>query len=561
MGRLGRPRARHLSWILGGRRERRRRERDSFWLKLLFEGVSRMRPRRLAVRRSPIRLFLVALIVFGATAGGFPTSTSATSFVNWPSYLFGPRHSSLNRLATAITPTNASELTAAWASAFTPSAHTGRAQPFLYGSPTVYDGRVYIGTFDGWFYVLDAATGAVLHQRDLGAERACDDQPSVGYGIGSTATVRPDPSRGGAPVVYVTAGNVAGGTGGTYLWALDPVDLHSVWATDPVTVDTQPGSFAWSSPTVFNGHIYVGVSSKCDSPLVRGKVAGFSQANGDRIALPYRAILGRDQIGGGVWTSVAAEGSAVWATTGNANEMAAGASIGDAYSLVRLDGSTLLKQDAWQLPGALESFANGDDLDFGSSPTLFTGTVGGARVPLIGACSKEGLFYALRRDDLGSGPVWTFRVGKQAGESPFDACIDSAIWDWPADQLVIGGNGGTTVDGRSANGSVRALEVAQGVTQRVIWDDPLPCNVIGSPTENGAGVVAVVTYNCIGTTARPALYLLDARHPVPNPQGHPIPDAPILKKVALGNPAFAEPTFADDMLFVASTRSLMAYHI
>jgi hypothetical protein len=72
--------------------------------------------------------------------------------------------------------------------------------------------------------------------------------------------------------------------------------------------------------------------------------------------------------------------------------------------------------------------------------------------------------------------------------------------------------------------------------------------------------VAVVTYNCIGTSAQQALYLLDARHAVPNPQGNPIPDAPILKRILLGSPAFAQPTFADNMLFVASTGSLMAYH-
>jgi outer membrane protein assembly factor BamB len=519
-----------------------------------------MKPSRSPVRRLPKRLVLVALIVFEAAAWGVPASTSAAGFVNWPSYLFGPRHSSLNQLATAITPANASGLTAAWPSPFTPSGHSGRARPFLYGSPTVYGGRVYIGTFDGWFYELDEATGAVLHQRDLGAENACDEHPFVGYGIGSTATVAADPSRGGAPVVYVTGGNVTGGTGGTYLWALDPVDLHSVWTTDPVTVDTQAGSFAWSSPTVTAGRIYVGVSSKCDSPLVRGKVVGFSQANGGRIAPPYQVILGKGQVGGGVWTSVAADGSSVWATTGNAHEMTTGARIGDAYSLVRLNGATLVKQDRWRLPGALDSFTNGTDRDFGASPTLFTGTVGGSSAPLIGACSKEGVFYALRRGDLASGPVWRLRIGKQSGEVPFDACIDSAIWDSPAKQLVIGGNGGATVDGQTANGSVRAFEVDQGVTRRVIWDIPLPCNVIGSPTEDGAGVVAVVTYNCIGTTSQQALYLLDARHPVPNPQGNPIPDAPILKRILLGSPAFAQPTFADNMLFVASTGSLMAYH-
>ena len=61
-------------------------------------------------------------------------------------------------------------------------------------------------------------------------------------------------------------------------------------------------------------------------------------------------------------------------------------------------------------------------------------------------------------------------------------------------------------------------------SQRVAWDDALPCNVIGSPSEDGAGVVAVATYTCpSGSSTRHAVYLLDARHPVANAPYHPAP--------------------------------------
>jgi outer membrane protein assembly factor BamB len=30
---------------------------------------------------------------------------------------------------------------------------------YVYGSPAVWNGRVFVGSYDGWFYALDAATG------------------------------------------------------------------------------------------------------------------------------------------------------------------------------------------------------------------------------------------------------------------------------------------------------------------------------------------------------------------------------------------------------------------
>jgi hypothetical protein len=38
--------------------------------------------------------------------------------------------------------------------------------------------------------------------------------------------------------------------------------------------------YAWSSPTVANGKVIIGVSSNCDTPFVQGKVIAFNGDNG-----------------------------------------------------------------------------------------------------------------------------------------------------------------------------------------------------------------------------------------------------------------------------------------
>ena len=84
--------------------------------------------------------------------------------------------------------------------------------------------------------------------------------------------------------------------------------------------------------------------------------------------------------------------------------------------------------------------------------------------------------------------------------------------------------------------------------------------MVGTPSENGAGVVAVATYTCPGSSPNShAIYLLDSRHPVANPPY--LPNAPVLKTIPLGaSNTFAQPTFAEGKLFVASTTAgLMAY--
>jgi hypothetical protein len=421
----------------------------------------------------------------------------------------------------------------------------------VYGSPTVFNGRVFIGGQNGMFYELDEATGAVLHSINTGYVIPCSSSPNK-WGIAATATVASDPSRGNAATVYVTGGTPAGGSGGVYLWALDAKDLHPVWATDPVPLDTQPGSYSWASPTVSKHLITAGISSGCDEPLVRGGLAVVNQSDGSPVGTYYTVPSGT--VGGGIWSSAMMSGSYSWVTTGN-SDPTAGAIQGDSFSIVRLNGAT--KEDMWTDPGLA-----GTDQDFGASATMFRGMLGGRDTPMVGACNKNGMFYALRAFALHSGPVWSFRVGT---EQPYP-CLSAALWDAAHHQLIIGTNAYTTPDGTKWPGSIVGLSPDADLTSgaspssRVIWRLPLPCNVYGTPTMDGAGVVAVETWKGCTSPATPTLYLLDPQNLVPDGYGDGGVSPQILKTIPLDNASFGQAVFADNYLFVGSDKDVIAYH-
>jgi len=441
------------------------------------------------------------------------TGAGAATFVNWPAYLLGPRHSSDNAAATAITPATAPTLTRVWRWTPDKPTMTGQPGPGLYASPTVYGGTVYIGADTGVFYALDEATGHVLWKQFLGfvPKLTCHAR-----GITSTATVAPDP-RTGALTVYV-----AGGDG--YLYALDAATGAIVWRSVIALPSTTVNDYYdWSSPTVVGGHIYIGVSSQCDRPLVAGGLKEYDQATGARLAF-YQTNPG-GKTGPSIWSSAAAgpSGNLVYVSTGNGKGT-------DSASIVELDGGTLAKLGSWQVPLSQQI----SDSDFGGSPTLFKATLGGTVTHMVGACNKNGVYYALRRNDLAAGPVWQLQVG--AGASGGPQCDAAAIWD--GTHLFIGGNQ-TTIGGVSYNGSISMVDPATGTP---IWQDGLAGPVIGSPSLDGRGVLAVQTYS---STA--PLSLIDAA------------TGAVLATIATGT-EFGQPVFADDMLLIPTQgKGLWAY--
>jgi polyvinyl alcohol dehydrogenase (cytochrome) len=398
------------------------------------------------------------------------SSVSSIGPSDWPGYLHGPYHSSAAASVPAITPARAAGLTTAWT--WAAPAASGPSNG-LTASPTVVGNTVYIGAGTGNFYALNASTGAVRWTRQLDSLSAHQAGSCLRSGIDSTATVAPAPGNG-ALTVYVA--------GARYLYALDAATGKQRWRTlvGPPGSLNAVGYRNYSSPTVIAGKVLMGLTSNCDQPLVRGGVQAFSQASGALLSTWYSVPAGK--VGGSVWSSVASDGTSLYVSTGNPDPT--GNQVYDGYSIVRLSLATLTEQDRYTVSLPLTA-----DKDFGSSPTLFTGTVGGVSTPMVGACNKNGVYYAWRRSALAAGPVWQRQVGATSHEP--DMCISSAAWDIGPGKLYIAANS-TTINGGHVAAAVRQVDPSTGSYG---WQTPLPCVPLVSPSLNSStGLLAISTW-------------------------------------------------------------------
>jgi outer membrane protein assembly factor BamB len=441
---------------------------------------------------------------------------------NWNSYLHDPQHSSFNAGATTFTPSTSSSIAANWTFTAAPPTAPGQPGNAFVASPVVFNGVVYIGANTGIFYAIDESSGAELWHRSLGYSPHMTCQAR---GISSTATVTRDSSRGGELTVYV-------GGGDGHLYALRASDGTTVWRSLVVGVGvTENTGYNWASPTVINGHVYMGIASDCDNPLVRGGIKDFDQASGTLLHTYWS--VPRGSIGASVWTTPAADNANLWATLGNGN-------TGDSFAIVRLAVVTFSRVDRWIVPNTA-----GTDLDWGSSPTLFVANVNGIVTKMVGAASKNGKYYAFNALDLASGPVWSRKLGASSGPGGLKTTgllLAAAIWDFQGQRLFVGSNQ-TTIAGVTAAGSVRQLDPATG---KVIWVTPVSGGpIMGSPTMCAGGVIAAATYNT-GTPALNEVYLLDAAN------------GSVVNSIQQNGAVFAQPVLADTHLFVATTSGTLA---
>ena len=252
--------------------------------------------------------------------------------------------------------------------------------------------------------------------------------------------------------------------GSAQLIALDAVTGQILWRSP---LGGAPNHLIWSSPAVYHDGVYVGVSSFDDCPLVQGKLVKVSALTGALEATFNAVPTGCE--GASIWGSPTIDESAgkVYVATGNSRPCsifgpqlgryphtkrgaivlflafvavlvavfwprgwirlgfwlaAAGAlatgvlgaylligptiSINRPYSvsLIQLDAGDLHVTDSWKVPATDQG-----DYDFGSTPTLFSGTVtpGGSRRQLVGLPNKNGNYYVFDRAHIASGPVAT----------------------------------------------------------------------------------------------------------------------------------------------------------
>jgi polyvinyl alcohol dehydrogenase (cytochrome) len=442
----------------------------------------------------------------------------------WTQFLHDPAHGSFAASATAITPATVPALVPAWPHRFRPDRPSIPGQPTseLLASPVVAGGRVFIGSNNGVMYALDEATGAVLWRNLLGYQ---EQMTCAGLGIISTAAVAADPVTG-EQRVYVAAGDGR-------LYALAAATGAVRWTARVVDPGIRRNQgMPWSSPILDRGRIYMGMSSNCDFPLIQGGLKEFDQATGTLLATYHTVPDG--QVGGSIWSTAASAGGRVFVTTGNGDP--SGGMPGDSFSIVGLDGKSLARLGAWTVPRADRVV----DSDFGASPTVWSVTSGNVRSTFVGACNKNGRFYALDAHTL------RLRWFLQAGDphlpgSRSGLCLGSAVWDGA--HLFVGGPA-TTIEGTEYHGSVRQVDPATGAIR---WETGLPAAVQGSPTLSGGGVIAANTYD-FAPGAVPGVYLLDAA------------TGALLRTLSRGDSTFAQPAFAGPYVFVATVHDgVMAY--
>ncbi|HYS33005.1 MAG TPA: PQQ-binding-like beta-propeller repeat protein [Streptosporangiaceae bacterium] len=440
------------------------------------------------------------------------SSASAATAGDWPAYLDGPQHTSFNVGETAISPVTAGKLASRWRFLGIKPTRPGQPDRGFLASPTVVGGNVYIGADTGWFYKLNALTGHVLAKRFIGFQRATTCHP--GRGFVDTATVEPDPS--GKLTVYV------GGADG-YLYALRASNLSVKWRSVIAIPSTKVNDFfQWSSPTVARGRVYIGVASNCDDPLVRAALISYSQANGRRRSV-FRPMPGQ-LLGASIWSSAAIDSSGnVYVTTGNAGKGAV--APGHSDSIIKLTPDTLRPISSFKVPSG-QLIGDGD---FGASPTVFG--------PYVGACNKNGVFYALHRSTMKL--AWSRRIGAPAPRHGISNCSASAISNGTT--LFVAGPR-HLINGTAYPGSVQALNPNTGA---LLWQTGLANGVIGSPSMDGGGVLAVGTYDFTNTPNE--VYLLDAT------------TGQIVRRLARGSADFAQSVFAEDRLYTANGDGLVSW--
>jgi outer membrane protein assembly factor BamB len=472
---------------------------------LMHLNVTHLRGRPVGSTRRLLTVAATAgLILSGALSGASAGSAATGGSSNWTAYLRGAVHNSYAPSQRAITPGNAAKIVRRW--------HDFPKIAFD-ASPTVADNAVFIGSTKGWFYKLKATTGAILHKTFIGVQPTKTCGP---MGVVSTATIANNPATHKA-TVYVEGPN-------GYLYALRASNLSVEWRS-VIAIPSKKISnyFDWSSPTVTDDTIYVGVSSGCDNPLIRGGVIDFNQATGKKIAHFYTVPKGK--IGGSVWSSVAvAPGGDVFASTGNGPEKSVTTQlVGDSDSILKLAPRTLKLLGRFQIPRSQVI----RDADFGASPVIFGDDVG--------ACDKNGYFYMLSQSTMQV--LWQQRVGEAATGS--DSCIAAPVMN--AGMMYVGGVG-WKIGGKTYRGSVQGREVASG---DLVWQAGLGGGVLGSIALDGDEVITAPVFSNRAKT--PSLYLID------DANGH------VLKGLASGHEDFAQGVFAENMLFSANANGVYGW--
>lgn len=316
-----------------------------------------------------------------------------------------------------------------------------------FGQPSVVSGRVFVGTDIGYIYSLDAKTGCVYWSYQTKGS------------VRNALSVGPVKGRG------ATKYGVYFGDAHANVYGLDAQDGHMLWSTK---VDDHFVARITAAPTVYNGRVYVPVSSSeeftaatLDYPCCtsRGSVVALDAGTGERVWKTYvmdepkptrknsKGVQLYAPAGGSVWNAptIDTKKNAIYFGTGDAETEPAPKTT-DAIMALDLNTGKMLwvyqaqANDAFlggcSGPNKTDNCPseNGPDLDIGNSPILRT-LADGKR--LLVAATKDGNVIALDPDKNGA-VVWKKNVApvdpNATGANAFFARLGGIVWGGAADE-------------------------------------------------------------------------------------------------------------------------------
>lgn len=341
---------------------------------------------------------------------------------NWPMYGRNLRHT-FDNSRSRINPGNVASLKPLWSF---PTADAVSA------SPTVVDGVVYVGAWDGYFYALDARSGQLIWRFQVDCQSTIVPVPPQCLSPGQT----PPPrflTQGG--IITSTAAVIAGRVyfaAGKTVYSLEARTGSLLWKhvicgnpdVPNCSTDAQDPTQIFSSPAVFDGKVFLGhtaggagyrgaieaLDARTGEQRWRFEVDPILDARGKPVLNSRGYSVGGNNRGcGAVWSSAAIDAGyhLVYFGTGDCNESAT-----PPYheAVLALDADTGFLRWAYR-PRSSDTC----DLDFGASPNLITY----ADRHFVGIGGKDGTYYLLkgRTNDPRGELVWARNVvfGGSAG--------------------------------------------------------------------------------------------------------------------------------------------------
>ncbi len=405
--------------------------------------------------RKMIQFGLAVLIAGLAALATQPASTAfAASNTSWPMFQGDIGHSGYNSNETLLNASSARRLRTVW---------TAQAGGGISGEAAVANGVLYWGSWDGYLHAT-TTRGVPLWRTFLGRTTVASCFPPSA-GVADTPTIT---TINGQPAVIVAGGNAT-------VYALNARTGRVIWHTN---LGASPAHFLWSSPTVYDGAVYMGIASFGDCPLVQGGLAKLNATTGAVQAI-FHTTSG-SCLGASIWgtPTVDTYTGNLYVVTGN-NDTTSACQKGTQYgtSILALSLDTLRLIDYWTVPSSELGF----DQDFGATPTLFTTNSYGYPMLMIGVASKNGWYYAFDRTYLSQGPVWQQRASSVGGDCSYcgEGSLSSSAFDGTA---VYVGGGQATINGQKCMGNVSALDPATG---NYLWrrclDKPVQNAVTAAP--------------------------------------------------------------------------------